>query len=71
MSDETEATLTLPLTPLEHGALLALVGLAVAVMQHDAPTVNQFGQALSQPGLEGVCKALVERLSALPTQGDA
>lgn len=61
--------MTLTVNDLEHGALLALVGLAVAVMQHDRHNVDEFSKILSQPGMEGVCQALVERLGA--TEEDA
>lgn len=56
-------TTTLELTELERAALLALVGLSVSVMQHDEQNGRQFVAALSQPGMEEVCRRLVERLS--------
>lgn len=61
--------MTLTVNDLEHGALLALVGLAVAVMQHDRANVDEFAKILSQPGMDSVCQALVERLGA--TEEDA
>lgn len=55
--------MTLELSELERASLLALVGLAVSVMQNDEETGRGFISALSQQGMEGVCKALVEKLS--------
>lgn len=42
---------------------MALVGLAISVMQNDRQRGEEFIQLLSSQGLESVCMALVERLS--------
>lgn len=62
-----EETRTLALTPVEAGALAALVGLAVGVMQSDRATVEMYGEVLSQPGVEGICRRIVEQVAALHT----
>lgn len=51
------------LDEIETGALLALVGLAVSVMQNDEENGRGFIAALSQPPMEAICKALVEKLN--------
>lgn len=56
--------MTLQLNELESASLLALVGLAVSVMQNDEATGREFITALSQEGMEQVCKALVEKINA-------
>jgi hypothetical protein len=53
----------LDLNELERASLLALVGLAVAVMQNDEENGREFIAALSQPGIQELCKGLVERLN--------
>jgi len=55
--------MTLELNELERAALLALVGLSVSVMQNDEENGREFIKALSQEGMEGVCKELIERLN--------
>jgi hypothetical protein len=54
---------TLTLTPIERGALMALVGLAVSVMKNDRETGQEFAALLSSPEMEGVCFALIDRLN--------
>ena len=54
---------TLTLTPVERGALMALVGLAVSVMKSDRETGQQFAALLSNPTMEEVCFALIDRLN--------
>lgn len=53
---------TITLNELDRATLLALVGLAVAVMQSDEENGRALVSVLSQPGMEAVCKSLVERL---------
>lgn len=60
---------TLELNELERASLLALVGLAVAVMQNDEENGREFIRALSQEGIEGICKSLVERLNGEASHG--
>jgi len=57
--------MTLELNELERASLLALVGLAVSVMQNDEENGREFVKALSQEGMEEVCKRLVEKLSSV------
>jgi hypothetical protein len=57
--------MTLELNELERAALLALVGLAVSVMQNDEENGREFIQALSQSGIEPVCRSLVEKLNGV------
>ncbi len=54
---------TLTLTPIERGALTALVGLAVSVMKSDRETGQQFAELLTNPTMEEVCFALIDRLN--------
>lgn len=56
--------MTLDLNELEHASLMALVGLAVSVMQQEEEIGRKFISTLSQPGIQEVCKSLVERLAA-------
>lgn len=55
--------MTLELDELERASLLALVGLAVSVMQNDEENGREFIKALSQEGMEAICKALVEKIN--------
>jgi hypothetical protein len=57
--------MTLELNELERASLLALVGLAVSVMQNDEENGREFIKALSQEGMEEVCKRLVEKLNSV------
>jgi hypothetical protein len=57
--------MTLELNELERASLLALVGLAVSVMQNDEENGREFVKALSQEGMEEVCKRLVEKLGSV------
>lgn len=59
--------MTLELDELERATLLALVGLAVSVMQNDEANGREFIKALSQEGMEPLAKALVEKLNAEAT----
>ena len=55
--------MTRELNELERAALLALVGLAVSVMQNDEENGREFIKALSQEGMEDICKGLIEKLN--------
>lgn len=59
-----EGLLTLRLNALDRAVMLALVGLAVSVMQNDEENGRQFIATLSQEGIEPIAKSLVERLNA-------
>jgi len=59
-------TTRLDLTPVERAALMALVGLAVTVMQNDRENGQQFIELLSAKEMEGVCMGLVHRLNGTP-----
>jgi hypothetical protein len=63
--------MTLELNELERASLLALVGLAVAVMQNDEENGREFITALSQPGIQEICKSLVERLNGESADANA
>jgi hypothetical protein len=63
--DPMEHPLTLTLTPLEHGVLMALVGLGMSMMVQDAANARAYVGMLSNPGVEPVSWALIERLTAL------
>ena len=56
------------MSELERAALLAMVGLAVSVMQNDEETGKEFIAALSQEGMEQVCRGVVEKLSGVDRQ---
>lgn len=59
-----EGLLTLRLNALDRATLLAMVGLAVSVMQNDEENGRAFIATLSQQGIEPIAKSLVERLNA-------
>lgn len=59
-----EGVLTLHLNALERAVTLALVGLAVSVMQNDGENGRAFIATLSQEGVEPIAKSLFERLNA-------
>lgn len=63
--------MTLELDELERASLLALVGLAVSVMQNNEQHGREFIKALSQEGMEAICKALVEKISGEVADADA
>jgi hypothetical protein len=56
-------TQSLDLTPMEHAVLMALVGLAVAVMQGDEERGPELVKTLTQPGVEAVAKSITEKLA--------
>ena len=56
--------MNIDLDELERASLLALVGLAVAVMQNDEENGKEFIKALSQEGMEQVCRGVVEKINA-------
>lgn len=56
--------MVIELDELERASLLALVGLAVAVMQNDEENGKEFIKALSQEGMEQVCRGVVEKVNA-------
>jgi hypothetical protein len=59
-----ETTITLP-SELHKGALMALVGLGVSVMQHNEQSVNAFAESLSQPGMQAICEQVLDILSGV------
>lgn len=61
--------MTLDLDVLERSALLALVGLAVAVMQNDTERGPQFVEMLGAPDMESICQRVVEKLNAAAHPG--
>lgn len=57
------------LDEVERFALLAMVGLAVAVMQNDTQNGPSFVEMLAAPEMQSVCKNVVEKLNAMVKQG--
>ena len=57
------------LDEMEKFALLAMTGLAVAVMQNDTQNGPNFVQMLGAPEMQSVCKSVVEKLNAAVKQG--
>ena len=57
------------LNEVEKFALLAMVGLAVAVMQNDTQNGPSFIEMLGAPEMQSVCKNVVEKLNAVVKQG--
>ena len=60
--------MTLELSELERASLLALVGLAVAVMQDDRESGQEFATMLSAPEMETLCRIVVEKLNETPVR---
>lgn len=56
--------MNLDLDLMERSALLAMVGLAVAVMQNDTQNGPMFVDALSGMEMQPICQRVVEKLNA-------
>ena len=61
--------MTLDLDLMERSALLAMVGLAVAVMQNDTQNGPMFVDALSGMEMQPICQRVVEKLNAAAHPG--
>jgi len=61
--------MNLDLDLMERSALLAMVGLAVAVMQNDTQNGPMFVDALSGMEMQPICQRVVEKLNAAAHPG--